>query len=67
MQKLSLSFDREILVNVLINNWGDSLTVQWLGLCVSTARTRVRSLGRELRSHKAVWFSQINNQLIIPT
>ena len=32
--------------------WENSLEVQWLGLCIFTARARVQSLVRELRSHK---------------
>ena len=31
---------------------GTSLAVQWLKLCASNAGTQVRSLVRELRSHK---------------
>ena len=31
---------------------GNSLVVQWLGLCAFTARAQVQSLVRELRSHK---------------
>ena len=33
-------------------NLGNSLAVQWLGLCAYTARALVRSLVTELRSHK---------------
>jgi len=32
--------------------FGTSLAVQWLGLAYFTARTWIRSLVRELRSHK---------------
>ena len=31
---------------------GNSLAVQWLGLCAFTARAWVQSLVRELRPHK---------------
>ena len=31
---------------------GDSLAVQWLGLCTFTVRARVPFLVKELRSHK---------------
>ena len=36
----------------LIDDLGNSLAVQWLGLSTFTARAQVQSLVRELRSHK---------------
>ena len=41
-----------VVTNVLIRRFGNSLAVQWLELCTFTAEGLVQSLVMELRSHK---------------
>ena len=45
----------------LLKNNEDSLAVQWLGLCTSTAGAWVQSLVWELRSYKPQGVAKINN------